>query len=278
MKFEDRLHIVKENGFQGVEINFEPNEEYNLDVTANDLRKMLRITKRIGIEVSAVYSRQQWHNPISSSNLARRKVGVQIIEKLVDIARQLDSETVLVIPGVVDNSLFVPNPEITPYLDVYTSAQDSLEHLITYAGNGDPVVLALENVWGKFLYSPREFATFVDHFANDLIKIYLDIGNVLRIGYPEDWVQILGNRIHAIQVKDFRKSIDNIEGFVGLLQGDVNWPKVAQSLRDISYDGWVTSEVLPAYKYFPDLLIEETSRAINRIFENLESKSTTSTY
>jgi hexulose-6-phosphate isomerase len=79
-------------------------------------------------------------------------------------------------------------------------------------------------------------------------------------------LDILNNKIHAIHVKDFKKSIDNVHGFVGLLQGDVDWLAVKSALSKISYKRWITSEVLPFYQFYSEALVEETSNSISRIF------------
>ena len=69
-----------------------------------------------------------------------------------------------------------------------------------------------------------------------------------------------------IHVKDYRRDIGGLRGFTGLLQGDVNWPAVVAALAAIGYDGFVTSEVLPRYRYHGERLIYETSSAISAIF------------
>jgi hexulose-6-phosphate isomerase len=236
-----------------------------LESNHSEFKKLLKNVKSNELQVSGVYSRDQWFYPISSNNLQTRKYGKNIIRKLLHAAEVLESETVLVLPGVVDNSLFKQEPEVIPYLDAYKNSLESLKELEEEARSRS-VVMALENVWGKFLYSPIEFLNFVDQINSDFVKVYFDVGNVVRIGYPEDWINILNNKIHAIHVKDFKKSIDNVHGFVGLLQGDVDWLAVKSALSKISYKRWITSEVLPFYQFYSEALVEETSNSISRIF------------
>jgi sugar phosphate isomerase/epimerase len=110
-------------------------------------------------------------------------------------------------------------------------------------------------------------SAFVDGFGTEKIGAYFDIGNSLRNGFPEDWIRILGHRIRAVHIKDFKRSVDTINGFCGILQGDVNWDEVSLSLQEIGYERWLTGEVLPAYKYSPEILVEETSRAMSAVFQ-----------
>jgi len=55
-------------------------------------------------------------------------------------------------------------------------------------------------------------------------------------------VRILGSRITRVHFKDFKKSVGTIDGFCALLEGDVDYPAVVQSLKNVGYDGPVTAE------------------------------------
>jgi hexulose-6-phosphate isomerase len=114
--------------------------------------------------------------------------------------------------------------------------------------------------------SPLEMRDFIDSFQSEWVGAYFDVGNVLNFGFPEQWIRILGKRIKAVHVKDFRLSAGNIHGFVNLLEGDVNWPEVSKALKEINYQGFITAE-LPAYKFHPELLIFETAKALEAIIE-----------
>jgi hexulose-6-phosphate isomerase len=49
-----------------------------------------------------------------------------------------------------------------------------------------------------------------------------------------------------VHFKDFKRDVGNLDGFCDLLDGDVNYPEVMKALRDIGYDGPVTSEFFGA--------------------------------
>ena len=66
------------------------------------------------------------------------------------------------------------------------------------------VVIAVEEVWNKFLLSPLEFARYVDEFDSPWLKAYFDVGNVVFYGYPQDWIRTLGPRIVKVHLKDFQ--------------------------------------------------------------------------
>jgi hexulose-6-phosphate isomerase len=107
---------------------------------------------------------------------------------------------------------------------------------------------------------------FIDAINSPYVGAYLDVGNVLAFGYPEQWIHILGKRICKVHFKDYKIEAGGLNGFVDLLSGDVNWPAVMDAFRTVGYDGWVTAEVVPAYKHYPDQIIFNTFAAMKRIF------------
>lgn len=261
----ERVELARRAGYAGVEVNLEPAEEYTLESDEGELASLRREIETRGLCVSAVYSREQWKYPITSQNPESRQRGRAIIEHLAWAATVLGTDAVLVVPGAVDNGLFVDPPDIVPYDVAYRNAQETLREIAKGLEGKYQVYLAIENVWGKFLLSPLELARFVDEVESPVAGVYFDVGNVLRTGFPEHWIPILGQRIKRVHFKDFRLSVGNLGGFVNLLEGDVNWPAVRDALRSIGYSSWITAEVLPAYRYHSERLVYETSESIEAI-------------
>ncbi|MGH9378632.1 MAG: sugar phosphate isomerase/epimerase family protein, partial [Terriglobia bacterium] len=104
------------------------------------------------------------------------------------------------------------------------------------------VVIALEEVCAqsKFLLSPLEFVRYIDDFKSPWVKAYFDVGNVMPVGYPEDWIHTLGERIVKVHLKDWNPKTRK---FVDLGDGAVDWPAVRQSFIDIGYKGTFTTEL-----------------------------------
>ena len=155
-----------------------------------------------------------------------------------------------------------PSFPVTPYQQVWDNATKSLRELLPCAVEHN-VVLALENVWNKFLVGPVEFREFVDQFASPHIGCYFDVGNVMINGYPQDWIEILGARIAAVHVKNFQR--DDCGGVLhgfgdDLLQGDVDFGAVKVALEKIGYAGPITAEMIPFCR-LPDMVLPDMDLA-----------------
>ena len=107
-----------------------------------------------------------------------------------------------------------------------------------------------------------EMRNFIDEFNSDYIGSYLDVGNVIYMGYSEQWIKVLGKRIKKIHFKDFRREVGTLGGFVDLLAGDVNYPAVLEALKEIGYDSYCTAEMIPGYKYYSYQLIYNRNKNI----------------
>jgi hexulose-6-phosphate isomerase len=165
------------------------------------------------------------------------------------------------VPGAVD-VFFLPDAEVIPYDVCYKRAREAVRKLVPTAEKLG-VSLCIENVWNKFLLSPLEMRDFIDSFKSRRVGSYFDAGNVLLMGYPEQWIRILGRRIRRVHIKDFKKSVGTVEGFVDLLQGDVDFEAVKVALAEIKYNGYVTAEMIPYNPGRP----RRTAEAMKKIFK-----------
>lgn len=267
MSVQACLALARDAGFDAVEVNLEPTWEYSLASPDGDIRRLAEKIDDAGLEVSAVYSRQQWRSPITSSDPAIAEQGRTIVRRLAECATLLGSDAVLVILGGVDNGLFSQQPEIVPYDVAYERSHERIRALAAEVAAGPfRGALCIENVWNKFLLSPLEMRAFIDAVASPSVGVYFDVGNIMLYGYPEQWIRILGPRIRRVHLKDFRRAVGTLDGFVGLLQGDADWPAVATALRTAGYSSYLTAEVLPAYTHHGHRLVHECAAAIDAIF------------
>ena len=264
---KQKLRLARDAGFEGFEIDLSGDGPLNLETTKAELDRIAQLAKEVGITLSGLATGMFWEYNPASSRQETRSQARRILEKQIRSASQLGIDAILVVPGSVGAD-FIPDCEEVPYDAAWKRATAFVGQAIPLAEEMG-VTIGIENVWNKFLLSPLEMKRFIDQFQSKSVGAYFDVGNVLANGYPEHWISILGERICRVHVKDYRRAVGSVNGFVDLLSGDVNWPAVAQALSAIGYEGWVAAEMIPPvpfYKYAPETLIENTSRAMDSIF------------
>jgi hexulose-6-phosphate isomerase len=224
----DKFTLAVEVGFQGVEIG-----------TVSDQAVAAEIKEaagKAGLTIHAVMNADHWRYPLSSADPEVVNKSVAGMETSLRNARLWGAGVVLLVPGVV-------NPE-TSYGDAWKRSQKVVKERILPMAADLKIVVGIEEVWNKFLLSPLEMARYVDEFMSPWVKAYLDVGNMLFYGYPQDWIRTLGARICRVHVKDFK--LDRRESrysWTNLGEGDVDWPTVRAALAEVKYEGWVTTEI-----------------------------------
>ncbi|MCD6221709.1 sugar phosphate isomerase/epimerase [bacterium] len=259
MSFEEGLKIIKDAGFEAVELNL--NGVLSMDSSEEEIEKVKEKVNKVGLEVASLLAGGFWQFPLTSDNEEKRKMGEKLLLKSIEVCKYLETDAVLVVPGVVGP--LGSGDERVRYDIAYRRSQESIKKAVELAEK-NKVYICVENVWNKFLLSPLEMKNFVEEIGSEYVGVYFDVGNILIIGYPEDWIRILGKKIKRIHLKDFKLSVGNISGFCGLLEGDVNWPEVIKALKEVEYDSYLTAEFGP-YKFFSETIIYNLSLAIDKI-------------
>jgi len=227
----DKFKLVRDAGFDGIELN---------SPTEFNIPKILEAKAKSGIELNSMINKDHWSKPLSDPDPQVRKQCIESIAKSLKEVKELGGDTVLVVPGVVN--------EKVSYEQAYNTSLESIRNLIPYAEKTG-MQIALENVWNNFILSPVEARRFVDDINHPLVGWYFDIGNILRYGWPEHWIKTLNRRIMKLHIKEYSRELMNTkgvrEGFnVDLLKGDNNWPVVMKAVREINHKGgWLTAEV-----------------------------------
>jgi L-ribulose-5-phosphate 3-epimerase len=225
MSYADRFNLARDVGFEAVEAYTTPDqhEAEEIKKAADDAR----------VRIHSVMNEGHWQWPLSSSDPAVVEKSLNAVRTSLHNAKFWGSDTVLLVPGVVN-----PN---TRYQDAWTRSQQQIRKLVPLAQELG-VIIAVEEVWNKFLLSPLEMATYVDQFNSQWLKSYFDVGNVVLYGYPQDWILTLGKRIAKVHLKDFKRKED-CYAWVNLGDGDIDWGAVRQAFTDIGYSGYATTEL-----------------------------------
>ena len=265
LSVEDLLVLANRHGYEAVEICIGQDGAWGLDVTEQRCKEVLALAEQIGIKIASAASGIYWSHAFGDASAESRSFAKEAMEKMLHITSWLNCTTLLTIPGAVD-VFFDPSRGVQPYDEVLRHAKDGISSVLPTAERLG-VKMGIENVWNKFLLSPLEMAEFIDSFHSESIGAYVDVANVLPYGYPEQWLRILGPRVVGVHFKDYRRAVGTAEGFVDLLEGDVNFPAVMQAISDIGYVGPVVAELIPLYKTFPLVRCQITSLAMDAILK-----------
>ncbi|HEY3411499.1 MAG TPA: sugar phosphate isomerase/epimerase family protein [Armatimonadota bacterium] len=260
---EEAMRQAREAGFEGLELSFDAAGDLDFTTTQAQAEAVRSLADRVGIGIAGLATGYHWEHPLTSGDPSKRTAGISAVDKMLDIAKWIGVDAILVVPGAVD-VFFLPGSEVVPYDVAYQLSKDAIGGLVKKA-EANKVAIGLENVWNKFLLSPLELRDFIDSFGSEYVGSWFDVGNVLNTGYPEHWIPILGKRIKRVHVKDFKTAIGNANGFCDLGEGDVNWPAVTAALNAIGYDGWVTAEMIPTYSVFPAGTVYAASMGLDYI-------------
>ncbi len=243
MSFAERFMLAKNVGFDVVQAPTTPNQQ-----TAEEIKQA---ADKAGIGIDSVMNMAHWEFPLSSSDPAAVEKSLAGMRTSLHNAKLWGSDVVLLVPAVV-------NPQ-TSYHDAWVRSQEEIRKLIPLAAELK-VVIAIEEVWNKFLLSPLEMATYIAEFQSPWIKAWFDVGNVLLYGYPQDWIRTLGKSIVKLHVKDFKRKEDSY-AWVNLGDGDVDWPAVRQALADVGYTGSATVELDGGDEAY----LRDVSRRVDRL-------------
>jgi len=216
LSVEDKLKLVKDVGFEGIEA---PTKLSNKKMP--EPKVLARAIEKTGIPV---------HGVVNSSNPE--------LTKAIDEALLYGATSVLCVVR--------PNPKGS-FVENYRSTQDVIRKAIPYAEK-KRIHILIENVWSTFLIEPLTMARYIDELDSPYVKAYFDIGNVVRWGWPQHWIEVLGKRIVKIHIKEYNLKVAMSEGMskgfaFPIGQGSIDWKRVREELTKIGYQGWATAEV-----------------------------------
>ena len=261
LPISDAMEQASQLGFDAIELGIASQGVLTHQTTQTECETISEQALQHQLEISGVASGESWGCSPTSSDAKVRETILDFTQKALQVTQWLGTDTYLFVPGAVD-VFFLPEAEVVPYDVCYDRATQAISQLLPTAEKLG-VSVAVENVWNKFLLSPLEMRDFIDYFQSEKVGAYFDVGNVLLTGYPDQWIRILDSRIKRVHIKDFKLSTGTADGFVDLLEGDVDFDAIKKALKEINYDGYVTAEMIPYVRGRP----EKTAIAMKKIFK-----------
>jgi L-ribulose-5-phosphate 3-epimerase len=216
LSVEDRFRAAKDAGFEGVEVTKLGANKHEVEPQV-----LARASEKAGVRIHGV------------SN-----------GSLPDLAGAIDDAAIYGANTVLQ--VVRADPE-APFMEHYRRTQQMIRAAIPHAEK-KRVEILIENVWATFLIEPLTMARYLDELGSPWVKCYFDVGNVMRWGWPQHWIEVLGERIEKIHIKEYSLKIAMKEGMakgfdLPIGEGEINWKRVREELKKIHFTGWATAEV-----------------------------------
>jgi len=225
LSFTERFKLARDCGFEVVQAPTTPDK--------HEAEEMKKAAEDANIRIDSVMNIDHWKYPLSSGDRDAVAKSMEGMRTSLRNAKLWGSDAVLLVPAVVNAQ--------TTYREAWLRSQKQIRELIPMAAELK-VVIAIEEVWNKFLLSPLEMNTYIAEFQSIWIKAWFDVGNVVLYGYPQDWIRTLGRSIYKVHLKDFKRK-EGGYSWVNLGDGDVDWAEVRKAFAEVSYAGSVIAEL-----------------------------------
>jgi L-ribulose-5-phosphate 3-epimerase len=208
----DQFRMLKEVGFDGTELRTE---------NRNDLKTYLEAVDKSGLVV---------HGIVNSDK--------PDLETAVKFSHDVGGDSVLYVARY---------DKKRPLMESWNETQAIIRKGLP-AAEKYGVKILVENVWAGFLISALDTERFVDEIDSPWFGSYYDVGNNVRWGVPQHWIEILGDRIGKLDIKEWDEKKHSSEGLrkgfgSPLGEGTIDWAAVREALRKIDFKGWATAEV-----------------------------------
>lgn len=229
---EDKFKTIKDAGFDGIELNL-PDDQW-------DVPLLEKAKAASGLEIAGIICTTHWAQPLSSPKPEVRERTARALQLALEQGGQLGCPSVLLVPGTVEKDV--------TYEQCWERSIEGIKRCIPAAEKAK-CVIAVENVWNRFINEPVAAKRFLEEINHPLVGWHFDIGNCVTFGWPEHWVRTLGKKhVRNLHIKEYSRKKRDKEGpgagfGVELLEGDNDWPAVMKALDEIGYAGWGILEV-----------------------------------
>ncbi|MDP6506825.1 MAG: sugar phosphate isomerase/epimerase family protein, partial [Planctomycetota bacterium] len=219
----DAMKAAAEIGFDGIELIVGSEEELLHLQTEEGIKETSEWRESSGCVISSlsVASFRQFHFALPDVPVER---SVQFVETSLRAALACGGAGAL-LPHFEPESIDIDPAAEAAYIDGFRRCAPIAEELQIHA--------MLETS-----FSTEQLVRIIDGAGSPYIGVYQDVANALHYGHePVAQCLQLGKRIPMIHIKEFGGDL--------LGEGDVDWDKNMEAIRQIGYDGWLVLETKP---------------------------------
>jgi hexulose-6-phosphate isomerase len=224
----EKMQLVKEAGFEGVE----PNSHMSQDEVVEALDKT-------GLKAASVCCNTHWNLTLSHPSENVREKGLEGLRQSLRDAKRYGAGSVLLVPGVARDGV--------SYEQCWERSIAQIRKAIPLAQELG-VAIAIENVWNDFITKEDEAVRYLEEINSPFVKWHFDIGNIIWYGDPIEWIKKLGKLISRLHIKEYSRDLamkkNRGAGFSAkFLEGANNWTGIMKALDEVGYEGgWGIAE------------------------------------
>ena len=149
LSYLDQFKLAVDIGFHEMEVR---------TVDSNDEAvKIKKAADQAGLRIHSVMNQAHWRYPLSSPDPKEVQASMQGMELSLNQAELYGADAVLLVPAVVRGD--------TTYEQAWERSQKKIRELLPLAEKSG-VIIAIEEVWNKFLLTARDFVQYIDEFNN----------------------------------------------------------------------------------------------------------------
>ncbi|HOO55865.1 MAG TPA: 5-keto-L-gluconate epimerase [bacterium] len=245
--FEDNFSLVKDAGYDGVELNVK-------NPAMVDRDEIVSLLDRYGLVCPAVGTGRAFGEEglcFSSPDESNRKAAVQRIRSQVDFAGSLGAKVII--------GLILGKNPVTAESEQW--AVDCLAECGAYADEKgvDMVLEPINRYETSFIINVDTCLRFLDSVGHESCKVLLDTFH-MNIEEPSiiDSIKKAGKRIGHVHVADSNRWYPGA--------GHTDFKSIVAALRDAGYDGFLSAEILPQPD--PETAARETVKYLRPVIED----------
>ncbi len=178
MTLRECLKLAKDAGFDGIELNYDLDNDLSPKAGSRELRAIRKAAEEIGIAISGLCSFLYWPYSLTSNDAAQRTRGLELANLMLTAAHELGTPNLLVVPGAVAVP-WIKDHDPVPVDVCDRRARAAVGKLVPRAEKLG-VYLNIENIFfNGYLLSPADMIAFVDGFKSPHVRVHFDTGNIM---------------------------------------------------------------------------------------------------
>ncbi len=232
-RIDDAARILADLGYDGLALTPDVHHLDPLHVGAAEVQSFRGLCESLELDLVLetgarfVLDTYRKHRPSLLDVPDEARVRLDFLKRCVDLAADLGAPVVTVWSG--------NGPEGLPPNEAHARLVDGLKRLCDHGAERD-VRIGFEPEPGMLIETAAQWCGVRDAVAHEALGLTLDVGHCLanREGAPADVLRAHTSELLVVQLDDHRPGVHDHLMFG---EGEVDFARVAQAVRDIGFDG-----------------------------------------